>query len=156
MLCAKCKKNQATKTYELIKNGMRQTVYYCLECYHNDFVCVETETTLSACPYCGTTVAQFKKTSLVGCANCYEALAHAVFPVVTKMQGGEKHRGKQAYSTAEERIERRCNELDIMANKHYLANDDKGAAVYEEKIDELRAQKGGEPIWHSRPLSKQS
>ncbi len=156
MLCAKCKKNQATKTYELIKNSKKETVYYCLECYHNDFVCVETESTLSACPYCGTTVTQFKKTSLVGCAQCYQTLSHAVFPLVTKMQGGEKHRGKRAYETEQERIERRRKELDIMANKYYLENDDKAAAVYEEKIDELRAQKAGEVIWHSRHLSKQS
>ena len=156
MLCAKCKKNQAAKTYELIKNGKRETVYYCLECYHNDFVCVETETNLSVCPYCGTTIAQFKKTSLVGCAQCYQALAHAVFPVVTKMQGGEKHCGKQAYKTYAERIKRRRQELDTMANKYYLENDDKSAAVYEEKIDELRVQKEGEVIWHSRLSSKQS
>ena len=150
MLCAKCKKNQATKTYELIKNGKQERVYYCLECYHNDFVFVETETALSACPYCGTTATQFKRTSLVGCAQCYTALAHVVFPVVSKMQGGEKHRGKRAYETEEERIELRRKELDIMANKYYLANDDKGAAVYEEKIDALRTLKDGEVIWHNR------
>ena len=150
MLCAKCKKNQATKTYELIKNGKQERVYYCLECYHNDFVFVETETALSACPYCGTTATQFKRTSLVGCAQCYTALAHVVFPVVSKMQGGEKHRGKRAYETEEERIELRRKELDIMANKYYLANDDKGAAVYEEKIDALRTLKDGEGIWHNR------
>ena len=155
MLCVKCKKNQATKTYELIKNGTKETVYYCLECYHNDFVCVETETTYSVCPYCGTSVAQFKKSSLVGCAQCYQTLAHAVFPVVTKMQGGEKHRGKSAYDTAFERKKRRFQELNIMAKKYYLENDDKSAAVYEEKIDELREQKEGEVIWHSRLSSKQ-
>ncbi len=156
MLCAKCKKNQAAKTYELVKNGVKETVYYCLECYHNDFVCVETETTLSSCPYCGTSAAQFKKSGLVGCAQCYDALAHVVFPVVTKMQGGEKHRGKCAYKSSRERKDRRRNELDIMANKYYLENDDKSAAVYEEKIDELRVQREGEVIWHSRLSSKQS
>ena len=154
MLCAKCKKNQAAKTYELMKGGKLQTVYYCLDCYHADFVCVETEETLSACPYCGTTVTQFKKTNMVGCANCYTALAHAIVPVVTTMQGGEKHCGKQAYETREDRKDRRHNELDIMANKHYLENDDKAAAVYEEKIDDLRAQSMEEAIWHSRLLSK--
>ncbi len=155
MLCAKCKKNQATKTYELIKNGKTETTYYCLECYHNEFVYVDTETTFSVCPYCGTTAAQFKKTSLVGCAHCYETLAHVVFPLVSKMQGGERHRGKSAYATEEERIARRCNELDIMAKKHYLENDDKSAAVYEEKIDALREKKGG-TIWHSLLSFKQS
>ncbi len=156
MLCAKCKKNQATKTYELIKNGKKETAYYCLQCYHKDFVCVETEETLSACPYCGTTASYFKRTGLVGCANCYQTLAHAVYPTVTKMQGGERHRGKSAYEDYAERIERRCNELDIMANKYYLENDDKSAAVYEEQIDALRERKGEQAIWHSPLLSKRS
>ena len=59
MLCGKCKKNQATKTYETLKNGKKQTEYFCLECYHKGFVYVEEGEALSACPYCGTTVAQF-------------------------------------------------------------------------------------------------
>ncbi len=156
MLCAKCKKNQATKTYEMIKNGKTERIYYCLECYHNQFVCVETDTAYAACPYCGTTATQFKKSNLVGCAHCYQSLAHVVFPVVTQMQGGERHRGKRAYETEEERIAHRCNELDIMAKKYYLENDDKAAAVYEEKIDALRDKKGGQAIWHNPLLSKQS
>ncbi|MBE7085091.1 MAG: hypothetical protein E7368_03455 [Clostridiales bacterium] len=126
-----------------------------MECYHKGFVYVEEGEALSACPYCGTTVAQFKKSSLVGCAQCYQTLAHAVFPVITKMQGGEKHCGKSAYETESARIERRLNELNMMAKKYYRENDDKSAAVYEEKIDELRTQKEGDVIWHSSLPSKQ-
>ena len=95
MLCGKCRKNQATKTYEQIKNGKKETAYYCLECYHNRFVCPENFTgqPLLSCPYCGTTVTQLKKTNIVGCAHCYDTLAHAVLAIVTKMQGGEIHNG---------------------------------------------------------------
>ena len=150
MLCGKCKKNQATKTYERIKDGKKQIEYFCLECYHKDFVYVEEAgETLSSCPYCGTTLAQLKKSSLVGCAQCYQTLAHAVFPMITKMQGGEKHSGKCAYETESERVERRFNELNMMAQKYYQENDDRAAAVYEEKIDELRACKEGDVIWHN-------
>ncbi len=131
-------------------------MYYCLQCYHKDFVCVETDEVRSACPYCGMTVREFQRTGLVGCAHCYQTLSHAVYPVVTKMQGGEKHRGKSAYADRTQRIERRCNELDIMANKYYLENDDQAAAVYEEEIDALRDGKGGQAIWHSPLLSKRS
>ena len=137
MLCAKCKKNQATKTYELIKNGKQERVYYCLECYHNDFVFVETETALSACPYCGTTATQFKRTSLVGCAQCYTALAHVVFPVVSKMQGGEKHRGKRAYETEEERYRTLVGEERAVAVEELL-----GEALAEELSSEETASDG--------------
>ena len=94
MLCGKCKKNQATKTYEQIKKGKKEVAYYCLACYHETFLCAEEEQTsqiFSACPYCGTTVSEFKKRNLVGCARCYTMLSGAVLPVVVKMQGGKIH-----------------------------------------------------------------
>ena len=68
MLCLQCKKNQATKTYEQIKNGVNQTEYYCLDCYHRLFLCqqeTEGEVALSACPYCGTKAEEIKKTPLI-------------------------------------------------------------------------------------------
>ena len=158
MLCGKCKKNQATKTYEQIKNGKKETSYYCLDCYHKSFVCVEEATgeALSACPYCGMEAAQFKRTKIVGCAYCYQTLAHVVFPVVTKMQGGEIHKGKRAYETQTERTERRIHELETMAEKCYSENDDKSAGRYEEHIDQLRAGKKENLVWHNQLLSKRS
>ena len=69
MLCQKCKKNQATKTYELIKSGGKTTEYYCLDCYHRLFLYqkeVEGDDSLSACPYCGVTATEFKATKMVG------------------------------------------------------------------------------------------
>jgi protein-arginine kinase activator protein McsA len=89
MLCKYCKKNQATKTYEQIKNGNRDVTYYCLDCYQKIFLDVELDgaSARTDCPYCGTTVAELKKRNLVGCAKCYEVLASQLLPVITKMQG---------------------------------------------------------------------
>ena len=157
MLCGRCNKNQAAKTYELIKNGKKMIEYYCLDCYHRQFVNAEKTAVVSACPYCGTTEAQIQKTKLVGCANCYQTLAHVVLPMLTKMQGGEDlHYGKAAYETPMERVDKRIKELDVMAKKYYLENDDKAAAVYEEKIDCLYGEKGDKVIWHNPLLSNPS
>lgn len=159
MLCGKCRKNQATKTYEQIKKGKREISYYCLDCYHQYFLSVD-ETlggeTLSACPYCGTTVTEFRKRNLVGCANCYTSLQHAVFPVVAKMQGEQLHKGKCPYSTDAERAEKRRLELESMAEKYYSENDYKAAGKYEEQISRLI--EGYEEVysWHSQNSSKQS
>ena len=43
MLCCHCKKNQATKTYDRITDGKKQTEYYCLDCYHRLFISIEAD-----------------------------------------------------------------------------------------------------------------
>ena len=67
MLCYQCKKNEATKVYELVKSGKRETRSYCLECYLRMFVNEDTaegEITLSACPYCGTNIEEVRQQKL--------------------------------------------------------------------------------------------
>ncbi|MBQ8323452.1 MAG: hypothetical protein IJX91_05745 [Clostridia bacterium] len=159
MLCAKCRKNQATKTYEQIKKGKKEISYYCLDCYHNTFLCDDERSdayVYSACPYCGTTAEEFKKRNLVGCAYCYETLQRAVYPVIRKMQGGELHRGKAPYENEREKTERRCLELKTLAEKRYREGDKEGAAEYEEQISRLRAGDEEEYAWRSRISSKRS
>ena len=154
MLCIQCKKNQATKTYVQIKNGVKQTQYYCLECDNRLFLCqqeAEGETALSACPYCGTTVEEFEKTNLVGCARCYQVLEKTIWPVVMKMQGKEAHKGKHpsleegfesggvlAYSEKDAiektRFRRRCRELEMLIERLKKDGDEASAKRYEEKL----------------------
>ena len=97
MACGHCGKNQAVKTYEEIKNGKKQVEYYCLDCYHRLFLYAdetEGDFSLSACPYCGMTLAEVKKGKLVGCANCYKMMSVGTLPMIKKMQGEKAHRGK--------------------------------------------------------------
>lgn len=144
MLCDKCKKNQAIRTYEQTRNGRVERVRYCLQC---DPAMWEGD----ACPYCGTTVAEFKKTKLVGCAKCYQTLARDIAPVVERMQcvigTTGCHKGKVAYHNKQERIKQRCMELSTLAEQRYSENDDRGAGVYEERIDMLRAGLEEDFVW---------
>lgn len=144
MLCDKCKKNQAIKTYEQTRNGKIEYVHYCLQCDPALW-------TDSACPYCGTTSADFAKTKLVGCAKCYQTLGKAIQPAVEGMQGVAYtegcHKGKVAYQNKQERIKQRCIELSTLAEQRYSENDDRGAGVYEEKIDMLRAGLEEDFVW---------
>ena len=159
MLCAKCRKNQATKTYEQMRKGKREVSYYCLDCYHKTFLCDDEKSDANvyfACPYCGTSIDEFKKRNLVGCAYCYQTLQRGVYPVVRKMQGTELHKGKPPYETEQEKIERRAFELKVLAEKRYLDGDEEGAAEYEEQISRLKAGEEEEYVWRNRNLLKRS
>jgi hypothetical protein len=94
-----CNKNEATKSYERRVNGKRAQEYYCIECYEQLFLDGEglkTDPSLSACPYCGTTLAEFKASSLVGCPYCYRTLLSEIAPFIVRMQGDNcGHRGKR-------------------------------------------------------------
>lgn len=158
MLCGKCKKNQATKAYEQVKKGKKEVGYYCLDCYQKLFLYVEdnANTDGAVCPYCGVSVAEFKRRNLVGCANCYKTLSAVITPVIIKMQGGEVHKGKTAYENSQEAIERRCYELKTMAKKCHSENDFEGAREYEKQIVRLKTGEEEEYSWRSRDLSKRS
>lgn len=158
MLCGNCKKNQATKTYEQIKKGKKTVDYYCMDCYARLFITTdEREETASVCPYCGTTAEEIKKRNLVGCANCYKTLKAVLYPMVTKMQGGEAHKGKTPQGDEDERISRRCYELKTIAEKRMSEGDFEGAKLYLQRLSALESGRAGEDfVWLSQDLSKQS
>lgn len=103
MRCFYCNKNEATKSYER-KDGVRE--YYCIECYEQLFLDIDaTEPSLSACPDCGTTLGEFKATSLVGCPNCYRSLLPQITPFIVRMQGDScGHRGKKQPLSLEDEV----------------------------------------------------
>ena len=99
MRCFYCNQNEATKSYEKLKNGERKREYYCLTCYERLFLCqedIEGETSASSCPYCGTTLKEFRTRKIVGCPYCYQTMAAVILPSILKMQGDAcGHRGKK-------------------------------------------------------------
>ncbi len=108
MRCFYCHKNEATKSYERKINGKREHEYYCQECYAQMFLDeegAEGEVSLSACPYCGTTLAEFKASSLVGCPYCYRTLLGKIVPTIVRMQGDNcGHRGKKQPLSVDDEI----------------------------------------------------
>lgn len=98
MRCFYCNKHEAVKSYERMRKGVAKREYYCLSCYEKLFLCREDsgeESSLSVCPYCERTVAEFEASKLVGCPYCYKTMQESILPVIVKMQGGDcGHRGK--------------------------------------------------------------
>ncbi|MBQ9713985.1 MAG: hypothetical protein IJV83_01545 [Clostridia bacterium] len=183
MACGYCGKNQAVKTYEEIKNGKKQVEYYCLDCYHQLFLYAdeaEGDLSLSACPYCGTSLAEVKRSKLVGCANCYKTMSSALTPVITKMQGEKAHCGKtpplegfgesndgvrlvlkgyREQAVALARFERQCKELEVIIAKLKDEDNYEDAKGYADKLSKMRSRSAIEEefVWRTRPnSSKQS
>ncbi len=176
MLCLQCKKNQATKTYEQIKNGVKNTEYYCLDCYHRLFLCqqeAEGEEMLSACPYCGVTAQEFERTKMVGCAYCYRMMENVVLPAIVKMQGAKGHVGK--FPTIEEGLEpllpsekaktealkktkfrRQCRELEMIIEKLQKDGDETGAKDYQDKLNRMKKKSAIEEdfVWRETHATK--
>ena len=98
MRCCYCNKNEAVKSYERVENGVAQREYYCLACYEKQLQAEKAESvqSLSVCPYCGTSLAEFRLSTIVGCPYCYATMREGLMPAVVTMQGEEcQHKGKK-------------------------------------------------------------
>ncbi len=148
MLCAKCKKNQATKSYIDPKRDKKLAEYYCLDCYARLFESVgKAEIVSPACPYCGVTADEVKKRNIVGCAMCYDALQDVLMPIVSKFQGENTHTGKSPVGDRGENIRRRCYELKSIADKLNADGDFDGARAYIERLSALQNGKEEDYVW---------
>ena len=47
------------------------------------------------CPSCGTTFARFKERYRLGCSECFDAFREQLLPILKKVHGAERHRGKR-------------------------------------------------------------
>ncbi len=48
---------------------------------------------LNVCPRCGTTIEEFRRTGLLGCAECYRVFRGEVLATVRRVQGKTRHEG---------------------------------------------------------------
>ena len=147
MLCEECGKNQAEVLMTTVVNGKSATRHLCRECLKKvqagDLQAVlaaiqstmagkaleetEAETPAIVCPRCGETYAEFKKTGMLGCADCYQAFRKELTPVITKVQGRTQHAGRRPPVSEEEQARQtRMEELRNLME----------AAVAEENFEE--------------------
>ena len=143
-LCFACKKNHPAVSYERKVRGGIEVEHYCLSCYENKFLSVgsdgnEDGKTYEICPYCGMTVAEVKKTALVGCAKCYHTLGLLTVPMVIRMQqnAADVHRGKCATDGEGAQRSNRRKELQTLAFHYEKVGNLLRAKAYQEQIEAL-------------------
>ena len=114
MLCQNCQQNAANVHFTQIMNNTKVDIYLCEQCAkelsHGEFVSPfgfsdlisglfgsqikqEAPETLK-CKNCGMEYEEFLKSSRVGCAQCYQAFASKLDPILKRLHGNAEHHGK--------------------------------------------------------------
>ncbi len=112
MLCERCQERTATVHVTRIINGQKTELSLCQECAREiqpqfDFSIpkflaglLDSELEFKAppateqCHCCGLTYEHFHQTGRLGCPECYDRLAPRLDPLIKRIQGSNRHRGK--------------------------------------------------------------
>ncbi len=113
MNCDVCKQNQATVFLTQIVDGKMQKVNLCESCSKEKGVTdptgfaladlllglgaaqeIDKGGTVTKCPVCGFTQADFKKTGRLGCPACYDTFSEGLGGLMKGMHKGSAHMGK--------------------------------------------------------------
>lgn len=162
MLCEDCNQNEATIRLTMIANGERIDRHLCASCAGKQRAQIrlggmqtllsallksagirppEPETALLRCSGCGTSFEQFRKTSRLGCAQCYQDFRAQLKPVLLRIHGRAQHAGRMpahlAPPSAVDPIEALRREMDAA-----VADEDfERAAALRDRIRALSARK---------------
>ena len=152
MLCEECGKNQAEVMMTTVINGESTTRHLCREClkkYKAGDLQAVLAAVLSAmttknqtapeitCPRCGETYAEFQKTGMLGCAECYQAFRKELTPLITRVQGRAQHAGRRPPVSEEEQA--RQNRMDELRFQMEAAVAEENFEEAARLRDELRA-----------------
>ncbi len=141
MKCEECGERQAQVVMTTVINGESTTRHLCREClkkYQTGDLQSVLAAVLSAmaekkqtpditCPRCGETYAEFQKTGLLGCAECYTAFRRELTPLITRVQGRAQHAGRRPPVSEEEQA--RQTQMEALRSQME-------AAVAEENFEE--------------------
>ena len=115
MLCTMCGSHFA-KQYQRKAEGREITLTLCDDCYNKLYPAEEggdffasfvgrTSGRGKSCPVCGLTLADFRRSGLLGCADCYNAFRDELLPTIRYVQGKLQHEGKAPSAEADEKYD---------------------------------------------------
>jgi len=104
------------------------------------------ESEIEPCPSCGMTFEHYRKTFLLGCADCYEAFADALTTDLRKIHGATRHVGAAPTGLAAETVERvmTVSDLKRQLRRAVEAEDFEEAARLRDEIRRLEESGSGE------------
>lgn len=166
MLCDECKRNPAVMYYISFVNGQTTRYDLCESCANKlgmqsiapfswaDLFphAVMTPIATTRCGRCGTTLAEFKRNALVGCAQCYKDLHAGIEPVLRQVQKGLAHTGRTPVGFEAAKLPgpgettpvapsiSREDELGMKLHEAVANEDFESAAQIRDELKALRAQ----------------
>lgn len=144
LLCDKCHENVATVVLTQLVGGQYVKLYLCEKCsneteglmkedydsfqhFLSNLINVKStnyKNDTLKCEVCGMTLDSFRKTSKVGCSNCYKTFNAYFIPLIKRIHSHIEHTGK--------RPEKRVEELQTIQKIEQLQNELKKAVIREE------------------------
>lgn len=171
MLCNICKKNEATVHLTQIVENKMQKVDLCDSCSkakgvddptgyslasillgiggeeEQESATAEslagsgTSTKEHACPNCGFTQSDFKKTGRLGCSQCYEVFADTIEGLLKSMHKGIQHVGKVPQHLQETKaINERIKQMEASLQQAVKEENFEDAAKLRDQIKQAREQ----------------
>ena len=151
MLCEECGKRPAEVVLKAAVNGQTTTKNLCRECVKKykaaDLQAIlatvlstmtdKTQTPDITCPQCGETYAEFQKTGILGCAECYHAFSKELTPLIVRVQGRAQHAGRRPPVSEEE--QERMSQMEDLRRRMETAVAEENFEEAARLRDELRA-----------------
>ena len=155
MICQRCKERPATIRYREQVGATVKEIHLCEKCaaeisggafvpsgfISSIFSGEESRPRARAqkeCPFCGTRYADFARTGLVGCAECYQTFRAELEPVLRKMHGKTRHEGKVPKKAGGDyALMREYNELTAKKEQAVVEERFEEAAEINKRLKEL-------------------
>lgn len=149
MICSRCGKETAQIYVKKLRDEDAR-VALCPDCNRELFPNAASvslpysengEKASGVCPACGTTMQDFRRTGLLGCAYCYTAFASELLPFVRSIQADVRHSGPRPKEGAAEnydRIRKLIDRRDALKDRIEEALRSGGFAHTAEWNEELR------------------
>lgn len=154
MLCNECNQNPAVMHYVTVINGQKKETDLCVSCakklglasfspfsFGDLFAHAAREAPPQvACSACGMTIAQMKKSGVVGCEQCYKDLYRGIEPILNSVQKTLQHVGRTPVGHASGNLPR-PGETATPAQPREMSEEEKlkaelNRAVAEERFEE--------------------
>ena len=100
MVCTQC--GRPASRYHIAAGGKEYDAVLCPECYA---ALTAARAEARRCPSCGMALEDYRRTGLVGCAECYRFFRRELTPAVKGIQGATAHTGKTPGADAGENYE---------------------------------------------------
>lgn len=168
MLCDECKKNPATIHYTQVVGGVSHEMHLCAACMKKrkgGFDLGDMQGLLSSllsgmessgeesaeerapevktlrCSRCGMEFARFRKTGMLGCAQCYQDFRGQLAPILKRIHGRVQHAGHVPPSVNHaQRVREETERLKAEMNEAVLQENFERAAQLRDQIRALAAQ----------------
>lgn len=163
MICDACNKNEATVRLVAVMDGVKTERHLCSDCVEKQKQRMRAEgmqSMLSAiitgarraggqrsnlrCSHCGLSYDEFRKTSRLGCAQCYQDFRAQLKPVLQRLHGATQHVGR-----VPERVDealKHKNDLDHLRREMEVAiacEDFEHAAQIRDTLRQMAASEEG-------------